>query len=275
MLVAQNWLSRLLRGANPSWDGVSAEEMDAAFVRVGFETEGFEPIPETTGPLVIGRVESIEELTGFKKPIRHCMVNVGNANGTGELQSIICGARNFSEGDMVVVALPGCVLPGDFAISARETYGRMSAGMICSAAELGLTPQQNKGIITLDPQLQVEVGADARPVIGLSDTVFDVNITPDRGYALSARGLSREIASALDLDFSDVAENPQLAGLSVTVPDVSGDLLSVELRPETKALRFGLRKVSGIDPTVESPWWLQRELMLCGQIGRASCRERV
>ena len=265
MLVAQNWLSRLLRGVNPSWDGVSAEEMDAAFVRVGFETEGFEPIPETTGPLVIGRVESIEELTGFKKPIRHCMVNVGNANGTGELQSIICGARNFSEGDMVVVALPGCVLPGDFAISARETYGRMSAGMICSAAELGLTPQQNKGIITLDPQLQVEVGADARPAIGLSDTVFDVNITPDRGYALSARGLSREIASALDLDFSDVAENPQLAGLSVTVPDVSGDLLSVELQPETKALRFGLRKVSGIDPTVESPWWLQRELMLCGQ----------
>ena len=54
MLVAQNWLSRLLRGVNPSWDGVSAEEMDAAFVRVGFETEGFEPIPETTGPLVIG-----------------------------------------------------------------------------------------------------------------------------------------------------------------------------------------------------------------------------
>ena len=45
MLVAQNWLSRLLRGVNPSWDGVSAEEMDAAFVRVGFETEGFEPIP--------------------------------------------------------------------------------------------------------------------------------------------------------------------------------------------------------------------------------------
>ena len=54
MLVAQNWLSRLLRGVNPSWDGVSAEEMDAAFVRVGFETEGFEPIPETTGPLVPG-----------------------------------------------------------------------------------------------------------------------------------------------------------------------------------------------------------------------------
>ena len=60
MLVAQNWLSRLLRGVNPSWDGVSAEGMDAAFVRVGFEPEGSEPIPETTGPLVIGRVQSIE-----------------------------------------------------------------------------------------------------------------------------------------------------------------------------------------------------------------------
>ena len=140
MLVAQNWLSRLLRGVNPSWDGVSAEEMDAAFVRVGFETEGFEPIPETTGPLVIGRVESIEELTGFKKPIRHCMVNVGNANGTGELQSIICGARNFSEGDMVVVALPGCVLPGDFAISARETYWPYVCGHDLFRSGIGADP---------------------------------------------------------------------------------------------------------------------------------------
>ncbi|AZA11340.1 phenylalanine--tRNA ligase subunit beta [Corynebacterium gerontici] len=262
MLISQQWVSKLLGYSNPGWN-VSAEELDAGYVRVGFETEGYEPIPKTTGPLVIGRVETIEELTGFKKPIRHCHVNVGKANGSGELQSIVCGARNFREGDTVVVALPGAVLPGNFAISARETYGKMSAGMICSAAELGLADKQNSGIIVLDGG---EPGTDAREALGLDDTVFDVNITPDRGYALSARGLCRELASAFDLTFADPAENIEVANIDVSaVPTPSEELIGVELREETQARRFGLRKVTGIDPKAESPFWLQRELMLCGQ----------
>ncbi|WBT09925.1 phenylalanine--tRNA ligase subunit beta [Corynebacterium sp. SCR221107] len=264
MLIAQSWVTRLLGHANPGWE-VSAEELDSGFVRVGFETEGYETIAETTGPLVIGCVESIEELTGFKKPIRHCMVNVGDANGTGELQSIVCGARNFVEGSTVVVSLPGAVLPGNFVISARETYGRMSAGMICSAAELGLADKQNSGIITLDPSVG-EPGTDARPILGLADTVFDVNITPDRGYALSARGLTRELASAFNLTFTDPALDPAVAGIDTSgVPAAEGLLIDVTLEPATKARRFGLRKVSGIDPKAESPFWMQRELMLCGQ----------
>lgn len=257
MFISQNWVTGLLRHTNPGWS-VTPEELDAGFIRVGFETEGYAPIPETTGKLVLGRVESIEELTEFKKPIRHCMVNVGQANGTGELQSIICGARNFAEGSTVVVSLPGAVLPGNFAISARETYGRMSAGMICSAAELGMTDKQNPGIITLDSSVG-KPGDDAREILGLSDTVFEVNITPDRGYALSARGLTRELASAFNLQFSDPAQ------LSVAVPAATGELLGVELREETKARRFGVRKVSGIDASAETPFWMQRELMLCGQ----------
>lgn len=264
MLIAQSWVTKLLGYSNPGWN-VSAEELDSGYVRVGFETEGYAAIPETTGPLVIGRVESIEELTGFKKPIRHCMVNVGDANGTGELQSIVCGARNFVEGSTVVVSLPGTVLPGNFAIAARETYGRMSAGMICSAAELGLADKQNSGIITLDPSVG-EPGTDARPIVGLLDTVFDVNITPDRGYALSARGLTRELASAFNLAFTDPAQDPKVAGIDVSgVPAAEGSLIDVTLEPSTKARRFGLRKVSGIDPKAESPFWMQRELMLCGQ----------
>lgn len=263
MLIAQNWITRILRYANPEW-GVSAADLDAGFVRVGFETEGYESLPEITGPLVIGRVETIRELEGFKKPIRHCHVNVGEANGTGELQSIVCGARNFAEGDLVVVSLPGTVLPGNFEISARKTYGELSAGMICSAMELGLTSQQNSGIITL-PEGSGVPGEDARPVVGLSDTVFDVNITPDRGYALSARGLCREIASAFDLTFVDPLKEPAAAGLNVEVPEVSGEAATVHLDPACGARRFGLRRVRGIDPQAVSPFWLQRELMLCGQ----------
>ena len=264
MLISQDWVTRLLGTANSGWN-VSAEELDSGFVRVGFETEGYEALPETTGPLVIGQVVEIEELTQFKKPIRYCQVNVGKANGTGELQGIICGARNFRLNDYVVVSLPGAELPGGFKIAARETYDHISNGMMCSAAELGFGAKAD-GIIVLGEEVADKVGEDARPLIGLSDTVFDVNITPDRGYALSARGLTREIASAFDLAFPDVAQDPNVAGVDTSaVPAPKGELIAVNLREETKAQRFGLRKVSGIDPAARTPFWMERELMLSGQ----------
>ena len=250
MLITQSWVQSLL----PDFAGVTPAELDAMYVQVGFETEGYESIPETTGPLVLGRVVAIEELTEFKKPIRYCQVLVG----PDQVQNIICGAQNFSVGDIVVVALPGTVLPGGFEISARQTYGHVSEGMICSAAELGLTTRSS-GILTLDSG---EPGADAREVLGLDDTVFDVNITPDRGYALSARGLSRELASGFGL--SAVYQDPALAEFP-QVPRPTSKLIDVDLRPETKAKRFGLRRVSGIDPKATTPWWLQRELLLSGQ----------
>lgn len=264
MLISQDWVTRILGAKNPGWS-VSAADMDSGFVRVGFETEGYAAVPESTGPLVIGQVVEIEELTQFKKPIRYCQVNVGQANGTGELQGIICGARNFRLNDYVVVALPGSELPGGFKIAARETYDHISNGMMCSGAELGLGAQAN-GIIVLGDEVADKVGEDARSIIGLHDTDFDVNITPDRGYALSARGLSREIASAFDLEFADIAQDPSVAGIDTSaVPEAQGSLIDVTVAPETKAQRFGLRKVSGIDPQARTPFWLERELMLCGQ----------
>ena len=264
MLISQDWVTRILGAKNPGWS-VSAADIDSGFVRVGFETEGYAAVPESTGPLVIGQVVEIEELTQFKKPIRYCQVNVGQANGTGELQGIICGARNFRLNDYVVVALPGSELPGGFKIAARETYDHISNGMMCSGAELGLGAQAN-GIIVLGDEVADKVGEDARSIIGLHDTDFDVNITPDRGYALSARGLSREIASAFDLEFADIAQDPSVAGIDTSaVPEAQGSLIDVTVAPETKAQRFGLRKVSGIDPQARTPFWLERELMLCGQ----------
>ncbi|GAB3940327.1 phenylalanine--tRNA ligase subunit beta [Corynebacterium tapiri] len=266
MYISQKWLTNLLRAMDTgqsSFD-TTAQELDSAFVRVGFETEGFRELPEITGPLVVGRVDHIEELTGFKKPIRFCQVNVGEANGTGEPQGIICGARNFAEGDLVVVALPGAVLPGGFEISARKTYDHISAGMLCSAAELGFTEKQTSGIITLAPG-EAEPGDEARPIIANDDTVFDVNVTPDRGYALSARGLAREVASAYSLQFRDPALDAKVAGLDLSVvPEPEAALLDVNIQTDATVQRFGLRRVSGIDPAAESPFWLQRELMLCG-----------
>src|SRR3954454_8599201 len=116
--------------------GLTAAELDEAPTNLGREGESTVDQAGTVGgELVVARLLTIEELTGFKKPIRFCTVDVGK----DVPQEIVCGARNFAVGDLVVVILPGGELPGGFKIGARKTYGRNSNGMICSAAELGLS----------------------------------------------------------------------------------------------------------------------------------------
>ncbi len=111
---------------------VSVDDLTWKLTMLGLKLESLlNPADAITGPLVVGRVLTIEkEPQKNGKVINWCTVDVGDANGTGEPQGIICGAHNFVEGDLVVVCLPGAVLPGNFEISARKTYGHVSAGMI-------------------------------------------------------------------------------------------------------------------------------------------------
>lgn len=252
MFVPQSWLEEVLQRKNPDWSATT-QEIDDGFVAVGFEIEDVpRPLPETTGPLVIGRVVEIEELTEFRKPIRFCHVDVGRENG--ELQEIICGAQNFKLNDLVVVALPGVVLPGNFEISERKTYGHMSRGMMCSVRELGIG-EDHTGILVLRPGT-AEPGDNAYDILQLDDTIFEVNITPDRGYGLSVRGLTRELASAFELDYEDLAQDQGL--------DAKGEAWPVSIDANTKARRFAARKVTGIDPAAKTPWWMERRLFLSG-----------
>lgn len=249
MRLPYSWLRDVVQAGAPGWD-VGADELEQTLIRIGHEVEEVVPVGPVSGPLTVGRVVEIEELTEFKKPIRAVKVDVGEP----EARDIVCGATNFAVGDLVVVALPGATLPGDFAIASRKTYGRISDGMICSAAELNLG-LDHSGIIVL-PAGTAEPGAPAADVLGLDDVVFHLAITPDRGYCLSVRGMAREIANAYDLDFVDPAEVPALPA--------DGEALPVAVQQGTGVLRFGLRPVTGIDPGAVSPWWLQRRLLLSG-----------
>ncbi|PQD97474.1 phenylalanine--tRNA ligase subunit beta [Mycobacterium sp. EPG1] len=253
MRVPYSWLRDTVQAGAPGWD-VSPEELEQALIRIGHEVEEIIPVGPISGPLTIGRVVDIEELTEFKKPIRACKVDVGSQNIDGVPRDIVCGATNFAVGDLVVVALPGTVLPGDFTIATRKTYGRTSDGMICSVSELNLG-SDHSGILVLPPGT-AEPGTPAHGVLGLDDVVFHLAITPDRGYCLSVRGLAREIANAFDLDYVDPAD---VAPLPVT-----GEALPVTIDAGTGVQRFGLRPVTGIDPKAVSPWWLQRRLVLSG-----------
>ena len=173
---------------------VTTEDLASRLTDLGLKLEAIEkPGDDITGPLVVGRVLTMEaEPQKNGKTINWCTVDVGDANGTGEPQGIVCGAHNFAAGDLVAVVLPGGVLPGGFEISARKTYGHVSAGMICSAAELGLGDDHD-GIIVL-PADAGSPGDDARPVLGLHEEVLEFEINPDRAYALSLRGVAREAA---------------------------------------------------------------------------------
>ncbi|MGB2570718.1 phenylalanine--tRNA ligase subunit beta [Micromonospora citrea] len=232
-------------------------DLEQALVDLGIEVDSIVDLRTTvSGALVVGEVLDIEELTGFKKPIRFCRVDVGAANGTGEPQEIVCGARNFAPGDKVVVILPGGVLPGGFAIGARKTYGRNSAGMICSAKELGLG-DDHSGIIVLPADSPAEPGDDARPVVGLDDVVVELEITPDRGYALSVRGLARELGHALGVPFRD-------PGLAPAPGGTAEPAYPVEVRDPVGCDRFAARMVRGVDPTAATPGWMQQRLTVAG-----------
>jgi phenylalanyl-tRNA synthetase beta chain len=251
MRIAASWLTELT--------GVAASGRDIAehLIAAGLEVEGVEIVGEgLSGDLVVGCVEDIEELTEFKKPIRYCLVDVGAHHGG--IRGIICGARNFVIGDLVVVALPGTILPGGFEISARETYGKVSNGMICSEREMGLGDDHD-GILVL-PQGTAEAGADAKPIIGIGDHILDIAVTPDRGYALSARGIAREVAIAYSVPFNDPVDRvPALPAPSQTrVPAecASDDLRECDL--------FTLSTVVNFDPHATTPQWVKNRLRECG-----------
>ncbi|GAA2831412.1 phenylalanine--tRNA ligase subunit beta [Crossiella cryophila] len=279
MRIPVSWLSQHLELP----EGTTPQQLADAFVRVGLEVEEVHPLATVTGPLVIGRVAQIEELTEFKKPIRYCKVEITGPGVVGaaavaaaeeapdgaeeeaaeqaavaaaltEPPGIVCGASNFREGDLVVVALPGAVLPGDFQIAARKTYGRVSNGMICSVKELGIG-EDHAGILVLPPG-SASPGDDAATVLGLHDSVIELAVTPDRGYALSVRGLARELANAFDVPYGDPAGNEP--------PEAEGEAWPVHIEDRAGCRRFVARRVTGLDPTAPTPWWMRRTLMLCG-----------
>ena len=233
---------------------VTADQISDALIRVGFEVE--EIIVQggnLTGPLVFGQVLSIEEITEFKKPIRY----VGLDCGEGNVRYVICGATNFDIDDLVVVALPGAVLPGNFVISARETYGKTSNGMICSAREVGIG-DDHAGIMTF-PLAAAEIGSDALTALQLEDVVFDIAVNPDRGYALSIRGIAREVAASLGLSFVDPVDS--LRNLTF---ETSGKGVKASIVDKDAATVFYLRTLSEFDQKAHTPIWMRRRLEKMG-----------
>ncbi len=218
MKISLNWIKDYVALDAP------VAEVSRAITFLGFEVEHV----HTTGAPPLENVFVGEVLTSEKHPnadkLSVCTVDVGPAGG---VKTIVCGAKNYKVGDRVVVSLPGAVLPGDFKIRQSKIRGQLSDGMLCSAKELGMGDDA-AGIIILEGR--PALGAPINGVLPPGDTVFDVEITPNRPDCLSHIGLARELAAWFrkDLiypqekfrgDVSGAAKNPLFSGVQVDSPE--------------------------------------------------------
>ncbi|HTW19015.1 MAG TPA: phenylalanine--tRNA ligase subunit beta [Mycobacteriales bacterium] len=229
-------------------DPVDPRDIANRLTAAGLQVERVEAVGSDIANVVVGRVLAIEELTGHKKPIRW----VGLTDGADE-RHVICGATNFAVGDLVAYARPPAVLPGGFEIAARKAYGHVSDGMICSGRELGISDDHD-GILVLDAGL--ELGSDVVAALGLRDDVLDIAVNPDRGYALSVRGVAREVATAYAVDFRDPAELPLTA--------TPGSGYPVRIDAADGCRRYVARGLTALRRDAASPAWLARRLVLAG-----------
>ncbi|QAY74291.1 phenylalanine--tRNA ligase subunit beta [Agromyces protaetiae] len=275
MRVPLSWLAEYVE-LKP---GTTPEDVHAALVKVGLEEEGVHAF-EVSGPIVVGEVlEFVEEPQSNGKTIRWCQVRVAPegevaADGGEAVHGIVCGARNFFVGDKVVVTLPGATLPGPFPIAARKTYGHVSDGMIASTKELGLGDDHD-GILRLSTLgVDAPVGTDAIALLGLNDAAVEINVTPDRGYAFSIRGVAREYAHATGAVFRDPVG--AVAARAVETTDASGSAAAdgtafpvaiadeSPIRGKVGASVFATRIVRGVDATRPTPPWMIARLKLAG-----------
>lgn len=262
MRVPLSWLGEYVD--LPS--NATPESVMEDLVRVGFEEEAVHSF-DVSGPLVVGQVlEFVAEPQANGKTIRWCQVQVAPegakaADGGASVRGIVCGASNFEVGDKVVVSLPGAVLPGNFVISARSTYGHTSDGMIASGRELNLSDDHD-GILRLSTMgLDPKVGTDAIELLGLSDSAAEINVLPDRGYCLSIRGVAREYSHATGSEFRDPIENAHAVhgeGFGLVIQDAT------PIRGRKTSQSFILRTVTGIDASKPTPTWMRARLKLAG-----------
>ena len=186
MRVSYNWLKQYLDLEMP------AEELAKRYTLAGLEYDEVITVGEEFSGVVVAKVLSCDKVE--KSDHLHiCQVDIGAA----EPLNIICGAPNVREGLLVACAKVGAVLPGDFEISARKTFGYLSQGMLCSQKELGLS-EDHSGIWELNdyfPDADAPLGMDVVEALDIRDEVLIIELTPNRSDCLGMINLAREAAA--------------------------------------------------------------------------------
>jgi phenylalanyl-tRNA synthetase beta chain len=243
MRFSERWLRAY---ADPA---MSSDELAHALTMAGLEVEEKAPAaPPFTG-VVVARVLEVERHPNADK-LSVCKVDTG----AGEPAQIVCGAPNVAAGLMVPCALPGAELPGGMKIGVARMRGVESAGMLCSARELGLS-EDHGGLLVLDPSLAV--GASLRESLSLDDECWLLKLTPNLAHCMSVTGIAREVAAITGAALSLPAFPP--------VPATIDDRLPVTIEAPELCGRFSGRIVRGVDARASTPAWMRERLERSGQ----------
>jgi phenylalanyl-tRNA synthetase beta chain len=238
MRISVRWLRELCPVA------LSDDEIARVLTHGGLEVEGRES--RAIGPgVVAGRVVSRTPIEGSDH-LSVCQVD----DGAGTHQ-VVCGAQNYAAGDVVPMARPGATLPNGLAIKRAKLRGVESDGMLCSQRELGLS-EDHSGLLILPTE--TPIGAPLDELLGLPDTVFEINVTPNRPDALSHLGIARELSAMTGLPVQP--PRAQDAGTG-TLP------AGVTVEDAQRCPRYAARVIEGVR-IGPSPLHVQERLRSCG-----------
>ncbi len=248
MKVALSWLKDFVTSP---WD---ARELGSRLTMCGFELEGVAPAAPAFSGVQVAAIVSAERHPQADK-LQVCRVATGrkDAAGGAEILQIVCGAANARAGLLTALATVGATLPGGLAIKAAKLRGVESFGMLCSAKELGLA-ETSDGIMELPAD--APLGVDLRDYLQLDDDIMELNVTPNRGDAMSVLGVAREVSALLGV--------PLPAPKVAAVPAANADALAVTLSAPQACARFVGRVIRGVSSSAPSPLWLRERLRRAG-----------
>ena len=243
MKITLNWIKEFFDKNNKN--KINPENIAGMLTMSGTEVKKVENAGSKYKNIIIGMIIDFTSHPSADK-LSVCRVDTGS-----KIADIVCGARNFKNGDIVATALPGAVVNG---ITIRESKirGQVSGGMMCSEMELGLS-SESEGIMILDKSCRV--GESFSKSVGLDDVVFELEITPNRPDCLSMIGIAREISA--------------LTGFELIIPDYSfKKRLNTDSKFVIKVEDYNLcprysAKIFKDVPNAQSPLWLKHRLLLC------------
>lgn len=243
MLISLDWLKQYVDIDE------NIKELENTLTMIGQEVEAIEVQGSHLDNVVVGQVVEYGKHPDSEK-LSLLKVDAGDA----EPLQIICGAPNHKEGDKVVVAKIGAVLPGDFKIKKAKVRGVESFGMLCSEVELG-TGEESDGIIILPED--APVGTEYRKYMGLDDVIFELEITPNRPDCLSHIGIAREVAAY----YGRKVKYPKYELEEVIEP--TSDNITVDIEDKDRCKRYTARILKNVK-VGESPEWLKKRLRAIG-----------
>lgn len=242
MKISENWLRQWV---NPA---ATTEQIAERLVMGGLELEIEPAVAQAPQGVVVGRIVALAPHPNAER-LRVCEVDVGQ----GARASIVCGAANARVGLLAPCALPGARLPGGVEITVGNLRGVESAGMLCSAKELGLA-EKSEGLLELDPDARP--GLPIEQYLGLRDKVLHLELTPNRGDCLSVQGLAREIAALYALPFARPRIKPAVV--------VGERRFAVEIENLADCSNFAGRVIVGLNPRARTPDWMRERLRRSG-----------